>query len=91
MPTDVIATVRTFIIEELEWPGTDEQLGDDVSLIVEGVLDSLNLLEVAHFVQSRFGVKIDESEVIAVNFETLSAIEKFVLDRLAADAERSAR
>ncbi|ROP31354.1 acyl carrier protein [Couchioplanes caeruleus] len=82
MTSDIKNEVRHFIIEELEWPGDSDQLGDGVSLIDEGVLDSLNLLELAHFLQSHYRIRVEDIDVVAQNFETLDAIEAFVASRL---------
>jgi acyl carrier protein len=76
--TNIKDAVRLFIVEELEWPGAVEELTDDASLIEAGVIDSLSLLEVAHWVGDRYQIKIDETEVVAANFESLAAIEAFV-------------
>jgi acyl carrier protein len=84
MPVDasnIKDAVRTFIVEELEWPGAAEDLTDDASLIEAGAIDSLTLLEVAHWVSDEFQITIDEMDVVAANFETLSAIEAFVRRR----------
>ncbi|WP_432190133.1 acyl carrier protein [Streptomyces sp. Tue6028] len=78
MATDIKDAVRTFIREELEWSGPDEFLKDDASLIDSGVIDSLSLLELGHWVGDRYGFKVDDTELTAVNFETLNAIEAFV-------------
>ncbi|MFI6402040.1 acyl carrier protein [Streptomyces sp. NPDC050548] len=77
--TDVKRSVRTFIREELEWAGPDEHLEDDASLIDAGVIDSLSLLELGHWIGDKYGIKVDDIDLTAANFETLSAIEAFVL------------
>ncbi|GAB6902695.1 phosphopantetheine-binding protein [Kineosporia succinea] len=76
--TNVKDAVRTFIMEELEWPGTAEELTDDTSLIQAGVIDSLSLPEVAHWIASEYRIAVQEMDLVAANFETLSAIEAFV-------------
>ncbi|MEU9504859.1 hypothetical protein AB0D32_01070 [Micromonospora sp. NPDC048170] len=91
MPSDVKDTIRRFILDDLEWPGSAEQLSDEFSLVDEGVLDSLNLLEMAHFVQSHYRIRVDEEDIVASNFETLTAIEAFVLDRLGTASPQSSR
>ncbi|MFJ4671104.1 phosphopantetheine-binding protein [Kitasatospora purpeofusca] len=78
MATDIKDSVRVFIREELEWSGPDELLADDASLIDAGVLDSLNLLELGNWIGSHYGFKVDETDMIAANFETLGSIEAFV-------------
>lgn len=62
------------------------KVGDDESLIDGGVLNSLGLLEVANWVGREFGVKVDELDLVADNFESISAIAGFVRGKTSADA-----
>jgi acyl carrier protein len=78
MQTSIKDSVRTFIQEELEWPGPIDELTDDASLIDAGVIDSLSLLELAQWLGKRYAIKIDDGDIVAVNFETLDSIEEFV-------------
>lgn len=78
MGMDIKESVRTFIREELEWAGPDEHLNDDASLIDAGVIDSLSLLEIGHWVGDQYGFRVDDTDMIAANFETLTAIEAFI-------------
>ena len=91
MSSDVKEAVRSFIIDDLEWGGARERLGDGVSLIDEGVLDSLNLLEVVHFIRDRYGIRIDDADVVPTNFETLDEIERFVASRRSPGRYEAAR
>jgi acyl carrier protein len=53
-------------------------LGDDDSLIDRGVLDSLGVLEMVAWLLEEFGITVDELELTADNFETVSAIISYV-------------
>jgi acyl carrier protein len=76
--TGVKDAVRTFIVEQLEWPGPVDELTDDASLIDAGVIDSLSLIEVAHWLGERYHITINDTDLVAANFSTLEAIEGFV-------------
>jgi acyl carrier protein len=76
--TDIKDAVRRFVIDELEWPGDAAELTDDASLIEAGAIDSLSLLEVAHWLREEYHLEVDDTDVIAANFESLTAIEAFV-------------
>jgi acyl carrier protein len=68
--------VRDFIIEELCWRGDRAELTDDYLLLENGVIDSLGLLRIVEFLESQYGVKIDDRELVPTNFATLAAITR---------------
>jgi acyl carrier protein len=52
-------------------------LNDDTPLL-EGVIDSLGLMQMISFIEEEFDVAIDDSEVTASNFRTVADIERLV-------------
>jgi acyl carrier protein len=61
-------------------------VGDDDSLIDGGVVNSLGLLEIAGWLESEFGIHVDELDLVADNFESITAITRFVRDRVSTSA-----
>lgn len=53
-------------------------VGDDVSLLDEGVLDSMGVLELVLFVEETFDVRIAEYDVVPENFDSIGAIASFI-------------
>ena len=58
----------------------------ETSLFQGQVLDSLNLVELITFVESRFGIKVSPSEVSIDNLDTVNRIAGFIERKLAAAA-----
>jgi acyl carrier protein len=52
-------------------------LNDDDPLFPE-VIDSLGVMEVVDFVEERYGIKIEEDELLADNFRSLTAIGSLI-------------
>jgi acyl carrier protein len=52
-------------------------LADDTPLL-EGVIDSLGLMQMISFIEEEFDVAIDDAEVTASNFRTVADIERLV-------------
>jgi acyl carrier protein len=77
--TDVAERVRSFIIDDLGWEGTPDQLTDDLPLIHEGVLDSLGILTLVTFLESAYGMDVEDSEILPANLGTIGSIERYVL------------
>jgi acyl carrier protein len=53
-------------------------IGDDDSLIEAGLLDSMALMRLMQFVESRSGVRVPPAAVTPMNFDSVSAIDRLV-------------
>jgi acyl carrier protein len=50
-------------------------------LISSGLIDSFHLVDLALFVEDKFGVKIDDSELNAETFDTLTQLAALITQR----------
>lgn len=56
-------------------------LGDEDPLISSGLIDSFSLVDIALWVESNLGVRVDNSELNADNFDTVSELADFIEQR----------
>jgi acyl carrier protein len=70
--------LRAFIINELKFQGSAVDLGGDLQLIEEEVIDSLGIMEIVAFLEERFGIEILDEEIVLTNFGTLDAMTRLV-------------
>lgn len=70
--------LRSFIIEELRWNGRSAELTDDYPLIDRGVVDSLGIFSIVSFVESEFGIEVQDEELVPENFGTIAGIARLV-------------
>ena len=77
---DVADRIRGFIREEVVLDA-DASLADDAPLL-EGILDSLALMQLVAFLEEEFDTEIDDTDVTAENFKTIADIERLVGGRL---------
>ena len=81
MTDEITSTLGRYIATEiLKDPG--RQLGDDEPLISSGLVDSFSLVDLALFVESTFGVHIDDTELTAQVFDSLRGLAQLVRGRL---------
>ncbi len=69
--------VRQFVAENF-YVTDPSDLGDDVSLINSGLVDSTGMLEVISFLETEFGIRVAEQETVPANLETIGRIAAFV-------------
>jgi acyl carrier protein len=77
---DVADKITGFIKEEVVLD-TDASLNNDAPLL-EGILDSMALMQLVAFLEEEFDIEIDDTEVTAENFRTVADIERLVGGRL---------
>ncbi len=56
-------------------------LGDDDSLLESGAIDSLGLLEIVTFLETRLGARLSDDDVVIENFESVAAIARLAEQR----------
>jgi acyl carrier protein len=78
---NVSERIRRFIREEVMLDA-DAPLDDD-SPLLDGILDSLALMQLVGFLEEEFDTEIDDTEVTAENFKTIADIERLVSGRMA--------
>ncbi len=58
-------------------------LRTDEPLISSGLIDSFSLVDLSMFVEERFGVRLDDSELNAGTFDTLAQLADLIAQRQA--------
>jgi acyl carrier protein len=59
-------------------------LTESDSLVEHGIIDSLGVLEIVTFIETQFGVVLDDDELVADHFDSLPALTELVHSKLCA-------
>jgi acyl carrier protein len=78
MNQEIEAPIRNFIASNLLYSKDGFNYPDDASLLREGIIDSLGVVELVEFLQSRFNVKVEQQEVRPDNFDSVAKMAAFV-------------
>lgn len=81
--TRITAETLAFIRDNFLYMRPDFVLGDDDPLLTKGVIDSLGVAEIADFVEGRYGVVVETSDITEANFGSVRRIATFVASRVA--------
>jgi acyl carrier protein len=57
-------------------------LGDDDSLLQLQIVDSTGFLELVGFLESEFGIRIGDEDMLPENLDTLGCIDQFLASKL---------
>lgn len=69
--------IRRFVTDDLNVSVADG-LTDDYPLLERAGLDSTGLLELVNFLEERFGVEIDEEDIVPDHFGTIADMAALV-------------
>lgn len=79
----VIDAVRDFLSTTLRIADA-QAIDPDTPLLQRGIIDSIELLQLVEFLERRFDIAIDETEVLPANLRSLAHMERFVAGKQAA-------
>lgn len=74
--------VREFIIRNFYVPKPGE-LTDDQSLLDSGIVDSTGVFELIAFIESTYGFKVKDEDMVPENLDSISHITTYVAARTA--------
>lgn len=76
-PTTTAAKVREYIRENLLY-GSDQAIGDGDSLLDAGVIDSTGAMDLVTYLESEFGITVDDRDLVPENLDSIGAICAFI-------------
>lgn len=82
---DVKASIRQFIHKQFP-VARSRGIGDHDSLLTQGIIDSLGVLEVVTFIESQFQLTVTDDELLSDHFESVSQIAELIRQKLGAGA-----
>lgn len=73
----IIEELSNFLIEK-KYIEKGQNIDATDSLIENGIIDSVGMLNLVEFIENRFSIKVDEDDLMPENFDSLKAIEDYV-------------
>jgi acyl carrier protein len=72
------ATIRNYILENYLFTEDQTALESTDSFLDKGILDSTGILEVIYFLEEEFGIKVEDTEMVPENLDSVSNIVTFI-------------
>lgn len=73
----ITETIRDYIRSNFMF-GSDQKIGDDDSLLGAGVIDSTGAMELVSFLEDKFGLSVDDRDLVPENLDSVAALTAFV-------------
>lgn len=74
----VAEDVEKFIVEEIALGSGVDSVGHDDDLLAQDVIDSLGIVELVSFLESRYGIKVGDDDLLPENFQSVNSVVAFV-------------
>ena len=78
---DYETEIRQFLVDNFLF-GEEKLLHADESLMDAGLLDSTGVLELISHIEARYRIKVDDTELIPENLDTISNIGAFLKKKI---------
>jgi acyl carrier protein len=75
--TELRDQVRAFVVRHFLF-GEDNGMPDSASLLEQGVVDSTGVLELVTFLETSYGLKIADDELVPDNLDSIDRIVEFI-------------
>lgn len=77
----IAANIRQFIRMQFKVPDTDSDFNDDVHLFDYGYVDSFGAVTLTTFIETQFGIKVSQTDMIVYPLNTIREIADFAQKR----------
>lgn len=78
---DIRANLHAYLVANAATPVSGE-IDPEENLLDGGILDSLGIAEITEHMETAFGIVIEEDEVSAKNYRSLSTLTAFCLSKI---------
>ncbi|MBT2971842.1 MAG: acyl carrier protein [Candidatus Thiodiazotropha sp. (ex Ctena orbiculata)] len=72
------AIIRNYILENYLFTDDQSALNSTDSFLDKGILDSTGILEVIYFLEDEFGIKVEDTEMVPENLDSVNNIVSFI-------------
>ncbi|HSH45214.1 MAG TPA: acyl carrier protein [Longimicrobiales bacterium] len=76
---EIQSRLRGFVDDNFLYMRPDFELGADDSLMGNGIVDSMGVMEMIYFLEEEFGVAVGDEDITEENLGTLNAITNYVV------------
>jgi acyl carrier protein len=76
----ILGKIRAYVLQSAY--GVKEDIIDGTQIFTEGYFDSMGFVLLISYLNEEFGIEVMDIELIEENFESIDAINKFVLRKL---------
>ena len=70
--------IREYITQNILFSSNGYPFEDDTSFLENGIIDSMNVMELVMFVEEKFHIKVKDEEIVPDNFDSIACLSSYV-------------
>jgi acyl carrier protein len=78
--------VRQFVIDNFIFDNDNHNFSNDDSFFDTGLLDSMGVLTLVEFVKEKYGISVEDDELLPENWDSVTRVANFLQARLSPPA-----
>ncbi len=75
--SELATQLRTYV-DECFLFGVETEYSDDDSFMENGIIDSTGVLELIAYLESTFGFKVSDEDLVPENLDSIGSLERFI-------------
>lgn len=79
---DIETQIKNFIFENFLIGQCSQMLKNDVSFLDEGIIDSTGILELVAFIETTYGIVVEDEELIPENLDSINNIMAYLKTKM---------
>jgi acyl carrier protein len=84
MSVTIAQEIRGFVVGNFLFGQDSGGLTEDQSFLETGIIDSTGVLELVAFLEQRYGISVDDRELLPDNLDSISNVTRFVTRKVGA-------
>lgn len=74
----IAVDIKQFILDNFLYGGNLNDIADDASFMVDGIIDSLGVLELISFVEGTYDIEVADEDVVPANFDSVRGLAAYI-------------
>ena len=70
--------MRQFIVDNFLFGDKETKFSNDDSFLDRGMIDSTGVLELVAFLEEKYGIKINDNELVPENLDSIGCLVRFI-------------
>ena len=70
--------IKQFVLDTFIFGGSVDDIDENASFLANGTIDSLGVLELIAFAEERYGVQVEDDEVVPDNFDGVRRLATYI-------------
>jgi acyl carrier protein len=75
---EIESKIRSYVAENLLFSDNGFPYDNDASFLQEGIVDSIGIMELVNYVESTFGITVEDHELTPDNLDSVERLANFV-------------